>query len=60
MNLAPDIVTRDQDMINSNLLEEDQNQLIMINREHSQETNTLPPSDALAARVTTVTKTRRL
>ena len=60
MNPAPDTVTQDQDMINSNLLEEDQNQGIMIDCEHSRKTNTLPLLDALVASAITVTKTRRL
>ena len=60
MNPAPDTVTQDEDMINSNLLEEDQNRGIMIDRKHIRKTNTLPPLDALAASAIIVTKTRRL
>ena len=49
----------EQEFIDSNLLEEDQNPQIMINREHSLEHRTIPPFGALAADVIIVTRTRR-
>ena len=57
---APGIMTQDQDLIDLNLLvEDDQNRQIVINQEHNQDHSTLPLSNALAANVTIVIKTRR-
>ena len=50
----------EQDLIDSNLLAEDQNPQIVIDREHSLEHNPTPLSDALAADAITVIKIRRL
>ena len=49
----------EQDLIDSNLLEDDQNPQFMIDRKHNLEHRTFPPFDALAADVIIVIKTRR-
>ena len=57
---APGIMTPDQDLIDSNLLVEDnQNRPIVIDCEHNQDHSTLPLSGAMAANATIVIKTRR-
>ena len=53
-------MTQDQDLTDSNLpVEDDQNWDSVINGEHNQDPHIDLPSDALAANVITITKTRK-
>ena len=54
------IPAQEQDSIDSNLLEEDQNQQFVIHRKHSTEHKTFPLLDALAADAIIAKRTRRL
>ena len=57
---TPDMIPAlEQDSIDSNLLEDNQNQQFVIDREHNLGHRTFPPSDALAADAIIVIKTRR-